>query len=60
MILTYLGNSDGYLAYARGSYDETIWRNMYVSPDGIMRPMPFDTKRNGLWFFDGQFFYLYK
>lgn len=33
-------------------------RNMYFTLEGHIAPMPFDTKRDGLWRFDGQVWYL--
>lgn len=35
--------------------------NMYQElPSLIIRPLPFDSKYYGMWYFDGQFFYLKK
>lgn len=31
--------------------------NILVNLDGTISMMPFDTKRSGLWYFDGQVFY---
>lgn len=34
-----------------------LTRNVFINLAGNIQPMPFDTKRNGLWRFDGQVFY---
>ena len=42
--------------YATGGTFQYAY-NVLVNLDGTISPMPFDTKRNGLWYFDGQIFY---
>ena len=32
-------------------------KNIVVDSTGKLRPMPFDTGKSGLWYFDGQFYY---
>ena len=37
--------------------ERSRYLNIYVGLDGCYHPLPFDAKREGLWYFDGQVFY---
>lgn len=33
------------------------YKNIYCQVDGTLRPTPFEMPKEGMWYFDGQFFY---
>jgi len=41
-------------------HDAFVCKNIFMNIDGTLGLMPFNTKKEGLWFFDGQVWYLPK
>lgn len=52
-IYTLLG--DGTMELQPGT--KPYYYNIVLNPDGTIRCLPFDGKRPGLWYFDGQFYF---
>ena len=46
-----------YTASSLKDENTASWYNVLINLDGTVSPMLFDTKRSGLWYFDGQVFY---